>query len=89
MGQGNDLFDTETTQMLEFRVKKSSTLRDFMSMLAEEMKFPVDRMRPWPLNRCTEFFYWAAVFLSELWNNLDMPLLIDKGLYFGTYSRLD
>lgn len=51
--QGNDLFEIEGAHMLEFRVKKSSTLKEFMSMLSEEMKFPVDRMRPWPLNSRT------------------------------------
>jgi len=51
--QGNDLFDLETAPMLEFRVKKASSLRDFMTMLSEEMKFPIDRMRPWPLTNRT------------------------------------
>lgn len=50
--QGNDLFD-ENANVLEFRVKKSSTLKEFMSMLSEEMKFPVDRMRPWSLQNRT------------------------------------
>jgi len=48
--QGNDLFDPETTPTLEFRVKKAATLRESMTMLSEELKYPVDRMRPWPLN---------------------------------------
>jgi len=51
--QGNDLFEIEGANMLEFRVKKSSTLKEFMVMLSEEMKFPVERMRPWPLNSRT------------------------------------
>ena len=48
--QGNDLFDSETAHTLEFRVKKASTLKELMVMLSEEMKIPVARMRPWPLN---------------------------------------
>lgn len=51
--QGNDLFEIEGANMLEFRVKKSSTLKEFMAMMSEEMKFPVERMRPWPLNSRT------------------------------------
>ena len=56
--QGNDLFDLETANTIEFRVKKASTLKDFMTMLSEEMKIPVHRMRPWPLSnryRCMHF----------------------------------
>jgi len=47
--QGNDLFDPEIVSYLEFRVKKADSLREFMTMLSEEMKYPADKMRPWPL----------------------------------------
>ena len=51
--QGNDLFDPETAHCHEFKVKKQSTLKEFMTMLSEEMKVPLDRIRPWPLNHRT------------------------------------
>ncbi|XP_023345461.1 ubiquitin carboxyl-terminal hydrolase 7 isoform X1 [Eurytemora carolleeae] len=47
--QGNDLFDPETVPSIEYRVKKASTCKEFMNMLAEEFRCRVDRIRPWPL----------------------------------------
>ena len=37
----------------EFRIKKSSTLREFLSTVAEDMRWPVERLRPWPLSHRT------------------------------------
>jgi len=51
--QGNDLFDPETLSYLEFRVRKTDSLKDFMQMMSDEMKYPVDKIRPWPLSSRT------------------------------------
>ncbi|XP_052767469.1 ubiquitin carboxyl-terminal hydrolase 7-like isoform X2 [Mya arenaria] len=46
--QGTDLFDLEKANFRNFRVKKSATLKDFLEMLAENLKYPVQQLRPWP-----------------------------------------
>eukprot|EP00092_Neocalanus_flemingeri_P030841 GFUD01033495.1.p1 GENE.GFUD01033495.1~~GFUD01033495.1.p1 ORF type:complete len:1103 (+),score=278.33 GFUD01033495.1:268-3576(+) len=51
--QGNDLFDVETAPSFEFKIKKSATLREFLNTVAEDMRWPVERLRPWPLSHRT------------------------------------
>lgn len=51
--QGNDLFDQETAPFFEFKIKKSATLREFLNTVAEDMRWPVERLRPWPLSHRT------------------------------------
>jgi len=51
--QGNDLFDPETAPSFEFKMKKSATLREFLNTVAEDMRWPVERLRPWPLTHRT------------------------------------
>jgi len=51
--QGNDLFDLEIAPTHEFRIKKSCTLREFLATVAEDMRWPVERLRPWPLSHRT------------------------------------
>lgn len=51
--QGNDLFDPEMAPIHEFRIKKSATLKEFLSTVAEDMRWPVERLRPWPLTHRT------------------------------------
>ncbi|CAG2239267.1 UBP15 [Mytilus edulis] len=46
--QGNDLFDGDKINFRNFKVKKSSTVLEFMHMLADNMKYPVTQIRPWP-----------------------------------------
>lgn len=48
--QGNDLFDTEKVNYRSFKVKKTLTLSDFMETLAENLKYPVQQIRPWPFH---------------------------------------
>ncbi|KAK0051801.1 ubiquitin carboxyl-terminal hydrolase 7 [Biomphalaria pfeifferi] len=48
--QGNDLFDTEKVNYRSFKVKKTSTLAEFMDILAENLKYPVQQIRPWPFH---------------------------------------
>ena len=53
--QGNDLFDQETVPAFEFKIKKSASLREFLNTVAEDMRWPVERLRPWPLShRCRD-----------------------------------
>ncbi|GBM82029.1 Ubiquitin carboxyl-terminal hydrolase 7 [Araneus ventricosus] len=47
--QGTDLFDPDKINYRCFKVKKMSTLRDFMELVAEQMKYPLEMIRPWPL----------------------------------------
>jgi len=47
--QGNDLFEPETAPSFEFKIKKAATLREFLNTVAEDMRWPVERLRPWPL----------------------------------------
>ena len=51
--QGNDLYDPETAPVHEFRIKKSASLKEFLNTVAEDMKWPVERLRPWPLSHRT------------------------------------
>ncbi|KAJ8318152.1 hypothetical protein KUTeg_003243 [Tegillarca granosa] len=46
--QGNDLFDSDKASFRNFKVKKSSTLSEFIEMLAENLKYPEDQLRVWP-----------------------------------------
>lgn len=46
--QGNDLFDPEKTNFRIFKVKKTATLMEFMEMLSENLKYPIEKIRPWP-----------------------------------------
>ncbi|XP_074647259.1 ubiquitin carboxyl-terminal hydrolase 7-like isoform X2 [Tubulanus polymorphus] len=48
--QGNDLFDPEKVNFRNFKVKKNATLTEFMTMIGENMKYPVLDLRPWALN---------------------------------------
>jgi hypothetical protein len=47
--QGFDLFDLESAAFVEFRIRRACTLREFLASLAEDMRTPVERLRPWPL----------------------------------------
>ncbi|XP_071522080.1 ubiquitin carboxyl-terminal hydrolase 7 isoform X1 [Panulirus ornatus] len=48
--QGNDLYDPDKANYRIFRVKKCATLQDFLEQVAESLKYPVEQIRPWPLN---------------------------------------
>ncbi|XP_054712852.1 ubiquitin carboxyl-terminal hydrolase 7-like isoform X1 [Uloborus diversus] len=47
--QGTDLYDPDKVNYRTFKVKKLATLREFMELIAEQMRYPVDMIRPWPL----------------------------------------
>lgn len=46
--QGTDLFDVDRANFRNFKVKKTATLREFMETLAENLKYPINQIRPWP-----------------------------------------
>lgn len=48
--QGNDLYDSEKTSTRTFKIKKTSTLMEFLEMLSENLKYPVRQLRPWPFH---------------------------------------
>ena len=47
--QGNDLFDPEMAPTHDFLIKKSATLKEFLSTVATDLGLPVERLRPWQL----------------------------------------
>lgn len=47
--QGFDLFDVDQVSFRNFRVKKSSTLSDFMKLVSSSLSFTKDQIRPWQL----------------------------------------
>uniref|UniRef100_A0A2P2I3R0 Ubiquitin carboxyl-terminal hydrolase 7 n=1 Tax=Hirondellea gigas TaxID=1518452 RepID=A0A2P2I3R0_9CRUS len=48
--QGYDLYDQDKIQHRMFKVKKTSTLQEFLEHLAETLKYPVEQLRPWPFS---------------------------------------
>ncbi|KAK7111658.1 ubiquitin carboxyl-terminal hydrolase 7-like isoform X1 [Littorina saxatilis] len=48
--QGNDLYDGDKVNVRTFKVKKLSTLMEFMETLSENLKYPVRQLRPWPFH---------------------------------------
>ncbi|XP_013388428.1 ubiquitin carboxyl-terminal hydrolase 7 [Lingula anatina] len=46
--QGNDLFDIEKINFRNFKVKKTATLMELMEILSENLKYPIQQLRPWP-----------------------------------------
>ncbi|XP_076047681.1 ubiquitin-specific protease 7 isoform X2 [Oratosquilla oratoria] len=48
--QGNDLYDPDKVNFRIFKVKKSATLQEFLEQVSESLKYPVEQIRPWPLN---------------------------------------
>lgn len=46
--QGTDLFDVDRANFRNFKVKKTATLREFLETLAENLKYPINQIRPWP-----------------------------------------
>lgn len=47
--QGTDLYDPEKVNYRTFKVKKMSTLKELLEIIAEQMKYPVQCIRPWPI----------------------------------------
>lgn len=73
--QGNDLCDMEKAPHRTFRVKKTATLMEFMEMLSDTLKFPVQQLRPWPFNHRTNQTYRPTV--------IDMDADINKTVSGG------
>lgn len=48
--QGNDLYDPERAHYRVFRVRKQATVAELMEMLAENFKYPLKHLRPWPFS---------------------------------------
>lgn len=59
--QGNDLFDLEKMNYRIFRMKKLTTLNEFMHVLASSLNFNVDQIRPWSFNLRTNQTYRPTV----------------------------
>lgn len=48
--QGNDLYDPDKANYKVFRVQKQATVAEFLEMLAENFKYPIKQIRPWPFS---------------------------------------
>ncbi|PBC26408.1 Ubiquitin carboxyl-terminal hydrolase [Apis cerana cerana] len=48
--QGNDLYDPEHALYRVFRVRKQCTLHEFLELLSDSLKYPIEQIRLWPLN---------------------------------------
>ncbi|KAK0173583.1 hypothetical protein PV328_006757 [Microctonus aethiopoides] len=51
--QGNDLYDPERVLYRVFRIRKLSTVHEFLQLLSENLKYPVDQIRVWPFSSRT------------------------------------
>ncbi|KAF7994192.1 hypothetical protein HCN44_011461 [Aphidius gifuensis] len=51
--QGNDLYDPEHALYRVFRVRKNATLNDFIELLSDTLKYPVEQIRVWPFSART------------------------------------
>ena len=47
--KGNDLYDTEKAAFKVFKVRKQSTLKEAVELIADQMKYPLTAMRIWPI----------------------------------------
>ncbi|GBP29737.1 Ubiquitin carboxyl-terminal hydrolase 7 [Eumeta japonica] len=48
--QGNDLYDPERAHYRSFRVRKQATVAELMETLAENFRYPLKQLRPWPFS---------------------------------------
>ncbi|XP_011304851.1 ubiquitin carboxyl-terminal hydrolase 7 isoform X2 [Fopius arisanus] len=51
--QGNDLYDPEHAHYRMFRVRKQATLNEFLELLSESLKYPMEQIRVWPFSART------------------------------------
>ncbi|XP_015122798.1 ubiquitin carboxyl-terminal hydrolase 7 isoform X2 [Diachasma alloeum] len=51
--QGNDLYDPEHAHYRMFRVRKQATLHEFLELLSESLKYPMEQIRVWPFSART------------------------------------
>ncbi|KAH7944113.1 hypothetical protein HPB52_015798 [Rhipicephalus sanguineus] len=63
--QGNDLYDPEKANYRNFKVKKLATLRELLELVAEQMGYPLQGIRPWAITyRSNQTFRPAAIDLE-------------------------
>ncbi|XP_023287513.1 ubiquitin carboxyl-terminal hydrolase 7-like [Orussus abietinus] len=48
--QGNDLYDPERALYRIFRVRKQATLHEFLELLSDSLKYPIEQIRVWPFS---------------------------------------
>lgn len=71
--QGNDLYDMEKANYRTFKVKKLATLKELMELMAEQMKYPIQGIRPWSITyRTNQTFRPAAI---DLENDLNKSVI--------------
>ncbi|XP_071652128.1 ubiquitin carboxyl-terminal hydrolase 7-like isoform X1 [Temnothorax longispinosus] len=48
--QGNDLYDPEHALYRVFRVRKQATVHEFLELLSDSLKYPIEQIRIWPFS---------------------------------------
>lgn len=71
--QGNDLYDPERAHYRVFRVRKQATVAELMEMLAENFKYPLKQLRPWPFSARSnqvkqQLFSFGYIIASPKWH---------------------
>ncbi|XP_034946469.1 ubiquitin carboxyl-terminal hydrolase 7 isoform X3 [Chelonus insularis] len=51
--QGNDLYDPERALYRVFRIRKQATLHEFLELLSDSLKYPIEQIRIWPFSSRT------------------------------------
>ncbi|KAG8040566.1 hypothetical protein G9C98_002562 [Cotesia typhae] len=51
--QGNDLYDPERALYRVFRIRKQATLHEFLELLSDSLKYPIEQIRVWPFSSRT------------------------------------
>ncbi|KAH6943427.1 hypothetical protein HPB50_021659 [Hyalomma asiaticum] len=73
--QGNDLYDPEKATYRNFKVKKLATLRELLELVAEQMGYPLQGIRPWAITyRSNQTFRPAAIDLDADMNKTVIDL---------------
>ncbi|XP_071563209.1 ubiquitin carboxyl-terminal hydrolase 7-like isoform X2 [Temnothorax nylanderi] len=49
--QGNDLYDPEHALYRVFRVRKQATVHEFLELLSDSLKYPIEQIRIWPFSK--------------------------------------
>ncbi|XP_046819841.1 ubiquitin carboxyl-terminal hydrolase 7 isoform X2 [Vespa crabro] len=48
--QGNDLYDPEHASYRVFRVRKQGTVHEFLELLSDSLRYPIEQIRVWPFS---------------------------------------
>ncbi|EDO34745.1 predicted protein [Nematostella vectensis] len=86
---GSDLFDFEKVKTKHFKVLKSLKMQEVLQVLADGIGYPVDQIRPWPLQQRSNGTTRPAVFDME--SDIDKPIgqLVDASSWVIFLETVD